>query len=418
METKEPIKIKLNKLIILIGMILFLGLIIVAVVSNREQDIEQYYINGKHYIEQGQVINSYSDYIKAYANNSEVITLLQNIVNENFFNSKSLIVLEDSTNSVGGIDGHVSKINIKNNIANITIKRDNKSYGFVAGEIRTYFIPIDNKNITDVNIEYKFPFEVWDVINPVLIMSPFIILGIAIIKFVKTRKKIKTTLMDDTEKKTESKKAIKKLIGWIVTSGLWGFILESIYAITSGTIYKPIIYLYPQKTQELSVKLGYKDKITVSYPKYTTGWNIVAQPNGDLIDLNTNKHLYSLYYESDAVYKFKVEKDGFIVKKEDIIKFLEDKLLILGLTYKEAEEFIIYWLPILQRNNYNYIRFATIEEINQNMPLEFSVQPDSLIRVLMTYKGLNRPIEVEEQQLEIPDRTGFVAVEWGGTEIK
>ena len=418
MGTKKPIKIKLNKLIILIGMILFLGLIIVAVVSNREQDIEQYYINGKHYIEQGQVINSYSDYIKTYANNSQVITLLQNIVNENFFNSNSLIVLEDSTNSVGGIDGHISKINIKNNIANITIKRDNKSYGCVAGEIRTYFIPIDNKNITDVNIEYKFPFEVWDVINPVLIMSPFIILGIAIIKFVKTRKKIKTTLMDDTEKKTESKKAIKKLISWIVASGLWGFILESIYAITSGTIYKPIIYLYPQKTQELSVKLGYKDKITVSYPKYTTGWNIVAQPNGDLIDLNTNKHLYSLYYESDAVYKFKVEKDGFIVKKEDITQFLEDKLLILGLTYKEAEEFIIYWLPILQRNNYNYIRFATIEEINQNMPLEFSVQPDSLIRVLMTYKGLNRPIEVEEQQLEIPDRTGFVAVEWGGTEIK
>lgn len=418
METKEPIKIKLNNLIILIGMIIFIVVIIVTVVSSKEQDIEQYYINGNHYIEQELIINNYSDYIKAYANNSEVITLLQNIVNENFFNSKSLIVLEDSTNSVGGIDGHVSKINIKNNIANITIKRDNKSYGFVAGEIRTYFIPIDNKNITDVNIEYKFPFEVWDVINPVLIMSPFIILGIAIIKFVKTRKKIKTTLMDDTEKKTESKKAIKKLIGWIVASGLWGFILESIYAITSGTIYKPIIYLYPQKTQELSVKLGYKDKITVSYPKYTTGWNIVAQPNGDLIDLNTNKHLYSLYYESDAVYKFKVEKDGFIVKKEDIIKFLEDKLLILGLTYKEAEEFIIYWLPILQRNNYNYIRFATIEEINQNMPLEFSVQPDSLIRVLMTYKGLNRPIEVEEQQLEIPDRTGFVAVEWGGTEIK
>lgn len=249
-------------------------------------------------------------------------------------------------------------------------------------------------------------------------MSPFIILGIAIIKFVKARKKIKTTLVDDTEKKAESKKTIKKLIGWIVASGIWGFILQIIYSITNCTVYKPIIYLYPEKTQELSVKLGYKDKITVSYPKYTTGWNIVAQPNGDLIDLNTNKHLYSLYYESDAVYKFKVEKDGFIVKKEDVAQFLEDKLSILGLTYKEAEEFIIYWLPILQGNNYNYIRFATIEEINQNMPLEFSVQPDSLLRVLMTYKGLNRPIEVEEQQLETPDRTGFVAVEWGGTEIK
>lgn len=52
------------------------------------------------------------------------------------------------------------------------------------------------------------------------------------------------------------------------------------------------------------------------------------------------------------------------------------------------------------------------------MPLEFSIEPDTLIRVLMTYKGLDKLIDVEEQQLEIPERTGFVAVEWGGTEIK
>ena len=35
----------------------------------------------------------------------------------------------------------------------------------------------------------------------------------------------------------------------------------------------------------------------------------------------------------------------------------------------------------------------------------------------MTFKGLKNAINVQEQQLETPDRTGFVAVEWGGTEI-
>lgn len=35
-----------------------------------------------------------------------------------------------------------------------------------------------------------------------------------------------------------------------------------------------------------------------------------------------------------------------------------------------------------------FIRFATIEKIDQNMPFEFSIQPNTLIRVLMTYKGL------------------------------
>ena len=97
---------------------------------------------------------------------------------------------------------------------------------------------------------------------------------------------------------------------------------------------------------------------------------------------------------------------------------MEDKLAILGLNEKEAEEFIVYWLPRLQENKYNYIRFATMEEINANMPLTFSTEPDTLIRVLMTYKGLNKPIDVQEQKLETPKRSGFVAVEWGGTEIK
>ncbi len=87
--------------------------------------------------------------------------------------------------------------------------------------------------------------------------------------------------------------------------------------------------------------------------------------------------------------KFKVEKDGFIV----------------------------YWLPKLQENKYNYIRFATMEEINENMPLKFSTEPDSLIRVLMTYKGLKNPIKVQEQKLKTPEKNGFVAVELGGTEI-
>ena len=52
------------------------------------------------------------------------------------------------------------------------------------------------------------------------------------------------------------------------------------------------------------------------------------------------------------------------------------------------------------------------------MPLEFSVEPDNIIRVLMQYRALDSYIEVNEQKLETPERTGFVAVEWGGTEIK
>jgi len=181
--------------------------------------------------------------------------------------------------------------------------------------------------------------------------------------------------------------------------------------------YKPIIYLYPTKTTEVDVTLLEQEQITCSYPKYTEGWKVKAEPNGDLIDLSTNRELYALYYESENIEDFKVEKDGFVVKGEESIAFLEEKLEILGLTPREAEEFIVYWLPKLEANNYNYIRFATMEEINRNMPLEIAPNPDTLIRVLMIYKGLDNPIDVEEQKLITPERKGFVAVEWGGTEI-
>ena len=181
---------------------------------------------------------------------------------------------------------------------------------------------------------------------------------------------------------------------------------------------KPVIYLYPTEDTKTSVKLLNAEKITCSYPKYVDEWNVLAKPNGDLIDLDTGRNLYSLYYESEIVEKFNVSQEGFVVKGEDSAKFLEEKLEVLGLTEIESEEFIIYWLPKLESNKYNYIRFATDEEINNNMPLEINPNPDTIIRVLMIFKGLENHIDVKEQELITPERKGFVAVEWGGTEIK
>ena len=155
---------------------------------------------------------------------------------------------------------------------------------------------------------------------------------------------------------------------------------------------KPIIYLYPTDETEVSVKLLKDENITCSYPKYQNNWNVLAKPNGDLKDLTTNKYLYSLYYESKNEENFKIEDDGFIIKGKDSAKFLEEKLSILGLTERESEEFIVYWLPKLESNKYNYIRFATLEEINKNMPLEINPNPDTIIRVLMTFKGLETTI--------------------------
>ena len=181
---------------------------------------------------------------------------------------------------------------------------------------------------------------------------------------------------------------------------------------------KPVLYFYPTEETEISVKLINSDRITTSYPKYPeNGWRVLARPNGILTDLSTNRTLYCLYYESKAIRDNDVYKDGFIVEGENISKFLEEKLSILGLNEREAEEFIIYWLPKLEANKYNYIRFAEEKHINDNMALEINPKPDTLIRVIMEFKGLDEPIDVKEQILTPRQRRGYTVVEWGATEI-
>ena len=179
---------------------------------------------------------------------------------------------------------------------------------------------------------------------------------------------------------------------------------------------KPIIYLYPEKEMDVEIKLGYPVLLTTVYPKYHDGWKVTANPNGKLIDKNTGRSLYSLYWEGKN-YPAKKTDEGFVVKGEDTIGFLEEKLEILGLNEREADEFIIYWLPQMEHNTYNYIRFATKEEIDNYMPLEVNPKPDTVIRVLMEFMPLEEKIDVKEQKLTKLERRGFTVVEWGGSVI-
>lgn len=181
---------------------------------------------------------------------------------------------------------------------------------------------------------------------------------------------------------------------------------------------KPIIYLYPESTLELNVSLGNPELLSSSYPKYVDGWSVVAYPSGELIDKTSGKKLYALYWEGRREANDLDMTTGFIVKGEDSAEFLEEKLAVLGLNYREAEEFIIYWLPRLESHKYNYIYFATKEEIEKEMPLNLSVKPDTLIRVRMLFEGLDEYKEVEEQTLTpAPERKGFTVIEWGGTDL-
>ena len=181
---------------------------------------------------------------------------------------------------------------------------------------------------------------------------------------------------------------------------------------------KPIIYLYPEKNTNITVQVGKPQNLTHTYPLYQKGWSVSASPGGDLTDPKTGRHYYALYWEG-ITGKKDVPQEGFVVAGRDTVSFLEEKLADLGLTEREADEFIIYWLPKLEKNAYNFIRFQTMEEQNKAMPLFITPEPETLIRVMMEYDDLEEPIHIQEQRLPPkPMRQGFTAVEWGGIKIE
>ena len=47
---------------------------------------------------------------------------------------------------------------------------------------------------------------------------------------------------------------------------------------------KPVIYLYPEQEQEVSVRLDYDGELTCTYPEYNDGWTVTAKPDGRLTD--------------------------------------------------------------------------------------------------------------------------------------
>lgn len=186
-----------------------------------------------------------------------------------------------------------------------------------------------------------------------------------------------------------------------------------------GLYHKPVIYLYPEQEQNVDVKLNYFGNLTVSYPEYKNGWQVIAHPDGKIINIDDGKEYSYLFWEGDDKNANYDLSTGVIVKGSETVKFLQDKLSRLGLTPKEYNEFIVYWLPRMQNNKFNLIHFATQEEYGDRVALNINPNPDTILRVFMVFKGLvDDNVKTQPQELKTFNRKGFVVVEWGGTEIK
>ena len=178
--------------------------------------------------------------------------------------------------------------------------------------------------------------------------------------------------------------------------------------------YKPVIYLYPEEKTEVYVTLDYNGRLTCTYPSYDNGWKVTAQPDGTLTDENGQTYNY-LYWEGETNTQYDFS-EGFCVKGEDTAAFLEYALAELGLNRREANEFIVFWLPMMQNNEYNVISFQG-DVYTDSAKLDIDPAPDTLIRVFMAWQASEIYVNIPEQELDAPEREGFTVVEWGGTKV-
>ena len=181
---------------------------------------------------------------------------------------------------------------------------------------------------------------------------------------------------------------------------------------------KPVLYLYPTIKTPVKVEVKLSTHTMIHpYPAYENGWNVIANKDGSLLNVKTNKEHYCLFWETTGKPIIEKLTKGFVIRGNETEHFLEETLIQLGLNEKEANEFIIFWLPQIQNNPYNAIYFAT-DEYEKESHLLITPKPDVQIRIMMVCKPLQQKIELEKQILPVkPVRKGFVAVEWSGTII-
>lgn len=181
---------------------------------------------------------------------------------------------------------------------------------------------------------------------------------------------------------------------------------------------KPVIYLYPEKEQKVSVKLGFNGTGLYTWPLIDNdmSWTVTAKPNGMLVDKNGEEYPYLFWEGQQPDMSYINQSEGFVVEGKNTEEFLTQKLKTLGLNARERADFITYWAPRMKDNKFNFIRFETTA-YNSAVPLTISPMPESMQRVLMAFKKVDENYHYTPQELKPFERKGYTVIEWGGIEL-
>ncbi len=202
-------------------------------------------------------------------------------------------------------------------------------------------------------------------------------------------------------------------------------IIMWMHQVRNENVRKPVIYLYSDKVIEAAISVKPVGEFTFTYPEHKDGWKVEVGESGVLTSLENGEKYPYLFWEAEndkLFFQFNQGvMSGFLIKSDTAVSFLEDQLSKIGLNSTEKTDFITYWGPIIEKEEYALIQFLTNEDYARLVgEIEISPKPHALLRVFMLYSGLksnNAGIKLEDQIFEPFEREGFTVVEWGGSHI-
>lgn len=179
---------------------------------------------------------------------------------------------------------------------------------------------------------------------------------------------------------------------------------------------KPVIYLYPEKETEVTVKLDINGTDPFFYPSYEDNWQFTAHPNGDLT-FEEDTYNYLFWEAAQPVMTpLHTVNDGFNVEGKGAVAFLEKSLTEMGFTSTEKADFITYWGPRMIQHEHLFLHFVYNEDCDEYATLDITPKPDHIARVYMIWAPVSGKVNKAEQSLQRINRNGFTVVEWGGQE--
>jgi len=169
----------------------------------------------------------------------------------------------------------------------------------------------------------------------------------------------------------------------------------------------PNLYLYPEVTTEVSVRLAFPQggEVVVSEPPYADGWQVRVDPDGMIDD-----QWGYLFYEARLPRRVQTDR-GWVLDGADLEAELRGLLTRLGLQGREIDDFVDYWTPELSGAAWWAVYPMEADAL---VTLHIDPAPARVRRVWLYLEPLSAPVSLPEPpQLAPLDREGFVAVEWG-----